>query len=72
MHVLLAALSASTTRRALELGALLGLVGGLVLAVVGLRSSLQKAALLVGGLLLALGFVLLIVAWHFGVNPYRH
>jgi hypothetical protein len=71
MHVLLAALSASTSRRTMELGALLGLVGGLVLAVVGLRSSLQKVGLLIAGLLLALGFVLLIVAWHYGVNPYH-
>lgn len=71
MHVLLAALSASTSRRAMELGALLGLIGGILLAVVGVRPSLQKPGLLIGGLLFALGFVLLIVAWHFGVNPYR-
>ena len=72
MHLLLAALSAHTSRRTLELGALLGLVGGLLLAFVGLRPSFQKAGLLAGGLLLALGCLLLIVAWHFGVNPYLH
>jgi|BarGraNGADG00212_2_1021979.scaffolds.fasta_scaffold18991_2 hypothetical protein len=71
MHVMIAALSASTSRRTMELAALLGLVGGLLLAAVAVRPSFQKVGLLLGGLLLALTFLLLIVAWHFGVNPYH-
>jgi hypothetical protein len=71
MHVMIAALSASTSRRTMELAALLGLVGGLLLAAVAVRPSFQKVGLLFGGLLLALTFLLLIVAWHFGVNPYH-
>jgi len=71
MHVMIAALSTSTSRRTMELGALLGLVGGLLLAAVALRPSFQKVGLLLGGLLLALTFLLLIVALHFGVNPYH-
>lgn len=67
MHVLLASLSASTSRCTMELAALLGLVGGILLAVVRVRPSFQKRGLLLGGLLLVLGFLLLIVAWHCGV-----
>lgn len=67
MLVLLAALSASTTRRMMEFGALLGLLGGIALAVGGLRHSFRKLGLLVGGGLLTAAFLLLIVAWHFGL-----
>lgn len=70
MHSLLAVLSASNSRRISEIGALLGLIGGLAL-VVSILPLLRRAGLIVGGLLLAAGFALLILALHFGVNPYH-
>jgi uncharacterized membrane protein len=71
MHTLLAVLSTSSTRRLSEVGALLGLIGGLAITLAGALRSRRAVALVVGGLLLALCFVLLIVATHFGVSPYR-
>jgi hypothetical protein len=65
MLATVAALTAHTTRRIAELGALLGLIGGLVLAA-GVLPSLRKTGLIVSGLLLALGFALIIYALHFG------
>jgi hypothetical protein len=61
---LLVGLIPRTARRLMELGALSGLLGGVAIAGVGLRPSWQKIGLLIGGLLLVLGFVLIIVAWH--------
>ena len=52
MHILLATLSASNTRRAMELGALLGLIGGLAV-VASTLPLLRRLGLIVGGLLLA-------------------
>ena len=70
MHSLLAVLSASNSRRISEIGALLGLLGGLALAVSTLP-LLRRLGLIVGGLLLAAAFALLILALHFGLNPYH-
>jgi len=60
MHVVMAVLSAHTTRRLFELGALLGFLGGIVLAFVPRFG--RRAA----GLLLAIGFVVMVCAIHFG------
>jgi hypothetical protein len=65
MLVTIAALTAHTARRITELGALLGLIGGLALAA-GVLPSFRKTGLIVAGLLLAVGFALIIYALHFG------
>lgn len=62
----IAVMSVRSSRRIMELGALSGLVGGLFIAAGGVRPSFQKTGLLVGGVLLVVGFVLIIVAWHWG------
>lgn len=65
MLVTIAVLSAHSARRIAELGALLGLLGGLALAA-GTFPSFRKSSAIVAGLLLAVGFALLIYALHFG------
>jgi len=70
MHLTLAALTAHDTRRVMELGALLGLVAGVLFAVAILPGA-RRLGLLIGGVLLAVGFALIIYALHFGVNPFK-
>jgi hypothetical protein len=65
MLATIAALTAHTARRITELGALLGLIGGLALAA-GEFPFFRRAGLIVAGLLLAVGFALIIYALHFG------
>ena len=65
MLATIAALTAHTARRITELGALLGLIGGLALAA-EVFPSFRKSSLIVAGLLLAVGFALIIYALHFG------
>jgi phage shock protein PspC (stress-responsive transcriptional regulator) len=65
MLMTIAALTAHTARRITELGALLGLIGGLALAA-GVLPSFRKVGLILSGLLLAVGFALIIYALHFG------
>ncbi len=60
MHIVIAVLSAHATRRIFELGALLGFLGGIVLAFVP-RLGRRPA-----GLLLAVCFVVMVIAVHFG------
>jgi hypothetical protein len=60
MHLMIAALSAHTTRRIFELGAGLGLLGGIVLAFV------PRIGRRLAGLLIAVCFALIIFAVHFG------
>jgi len=65
MLATIAALTAHTTRRITELGALLGLIGGLALAP-RVWPSFRKSSPVVAGLLLAVGFALIIYALHVG------
>ena len=65
--VLASTWSHQTTRRVLELGLLAGLVGAVVVAL----SFGRRLLLFVGGMLVALGFGLAILAVHFGVSPFR-
>jgi hypothetical protein len=70
MLALLATFSAASSRRITEIGALLGLIGGLILAG-STMPFLRRSGVALGGLLLAAGFVLIILAVHFGLNPYH-
>ncbi len=65
--VIAATWSARTSRRVLELGLLVGLIGGVILAL----SFGRRTALFAGGVLVALGFGLAILAVHFGMSPFR-
>ena len=65
MPAIVAALTAHTARRIAELGALLGLIGGLAVAG-GAFPGFRRIGLIAGGLLLAVGFALMIYALHFG------
>ena len=65
MFLTIAALTAHTARRITELGALLGLLGGIALAA-SVYPSFRQSGKLVAGVLLAVGFVLIIYALHFG------
>jgi hypothetical protein len=61
VHVIVAVLSAHATRRIFELGALLGFLGGITLAAMPRHGGHR-----IGGLLLAVGFVVMVYAIHFG------
>jgi hypothetical protein len=65
MFFTVAALTAHTARRITELGALLGLLGGIALAA-SAYPSLRQSGKVVAGVLLAVGFVLIIYALHYG------
>ncbi len=65
MLAILATLSAHSARRVFELGALLGLLGGVAVALRDVP-SLRRYSLIVAGILLIVCFVLLIYAVHFG------
>ena len=56
------------TRRITEIGLLVALLGGLVIAI----GSSRRAWVGLGGLLIAVGLAAALVALHFGVSPYRH
>lgn len=69
MLVTVAALSAHTARRLSELGALLGLIAGVAL-VLGTLPLMRRAGMMIAGVLLIVGFALIIYALHFGkVGP---
>src|SRR6266536_2934973 len=57
----------AATRRITEIGLLVALVGGLVIAL----GSSRRAWVGLGGLLIAVGLAAALVALHFGVSPYR-
>ena len=69
MLALIAALTAHATRQVTELGALLGLLGGVAVAVAAVQRYRQWG-LVAAGALLVVGFILIIYGLHFGVNPY--
>ena len=58
----------AATRRITEIGLLVALLGGLVIAV----GSSRRAWVGLGGLLIAVGLAAALLALHFGVSPYRH
>jgi hypothetical protein len=75
MTMLLAEWSFAASRRLTQIGLLLDAVGsGLIVLAAGLRLWRDHPAwlwlLLAGGVLLAGGFVLIILAVHWGVSPY--
>ncbi len=75
MLTLLAAWSFSLTRRLTQLGFLLDAIGaGLLVVAAGLRLWRDRPVwlwiLALAGVLLAAGFVLLILGVHWGVSPY--
>ena len=69
MAGLVGTLHYGSTRRLLEIALLLGLLGGIAIAV-GVVNRLTRPAALVGGLLVAVAFALAIVAVHYGVSPF--
>jgi len=69
LSLLALALKYKSSRELTELGLLAGAVGGLVVAL-GARRG--RSALVLGWLLVAVGFGLVIIAVHFGVAPFRH
>jgi hypothetical protein len=60
----------SASRQLTELGLLLCMIGAVVLAVTALTRH-RADGRVTGGLLLALGVLFLLVAVHYGVNPFR-
>jgi urea transporter len=68
LHTVLATFSYKSSRRLIEAGLLVGLVGGLGLAV----SGRSRGVTAIAGLLLAVGLGLVLVVVHFGVSPFRH
>lgn len=66
MTLLALNLTGHTGYRLAELGELLGLVGGLALLVGGMTPFGKRFGQTVGGLAIAIGFLLLIVATHSG------
>jgi hypothetical protein len=67
LHAVLATFSYKSSRRLLEAGLLVGLVGALGLA----ASGRSRAVAALAGLLLAVGLGLVLVVVHFGVSPFR-
>jgi drug/metabolite transporter (DMT)-like permease len=75
MEMLLAEWSFSVTRRLTQIGLLLDAIGaGFIVAAAGVRLWRDHPAwlwlLLAGGVLLAAGFVLIVLGLHWGVSPY--
>jgi hypothetical protein len=58
------------SHRLAEVGALLCMIGGFLLAGAGVRPSLQKWGLVAGGLTLAVGCAVLIIVMHWGESPF--
>jgi hypothetical protein len=71
-HPLLATFTYKHTRWLIQIGLLVGLVGSLGIAAGGTASRARTSALAIGGLLLAIGLGVVILAVHFGVSPFRH
>ena len=58
----------AATRRITEIGLLVAVVGGVVIAL----GSSRRTWVGLGGLLIAVGLAAALIALHFGVSPYRH
>ena len=69
MISVLAAFGFTVSRRMTELADLLGLIGAVLLALGALPFG-KRFGMVVGGLVLAVAFLLLGIAVHWGVNPY--
>ena len=72
MTILALTMTRHTGVRLAEVGELLGLVGGLALLAGGMTPFGKRAGQTIGGLCLALGFGLLIVATHWGHFGHLH
>jgi hypothetical protein len=57
----------AATRRTTEIGLLVAVIGGLVIAL----GSSRRTWVALGGLLIAVGLAAALLALHFGVSPYR-
>ena len=68
---LLSTFSYKHTRWLIQIGLLVGLFGSLGIAAGGTGGRARTSTLAIGGLLLAIGFGLVILAVHFGVSPFR-
>jgi hypothetical protein len=71
LHPLLATFTYKHTRWLVQIGLIVGLVGSLGVTAGGTSSRARTPALAIGGLLLAIGLGLVILAVHFGVSPFR-
>lgn len=71
LQPVLANFSYKQTRWLIQIGLLVGLIGSLGVAAGGTVSRARTPALAIGGLLLAIGLGLVILAVHFGVSPFR-
>ena len=67
--IVLASLSHSTSRKISELGFAIGILGALAVAAGSLPRPRARVAL-IGGLALAAGLALEVIAIHWGVSPY--
>jgi peptidoglycan/LPS O-acetylase OafA/YrhL len=70
MLLLLAAIHYSTSRRITEIGLLIALLGAAALAAAIVPAARRRSVPLAGGLLF-LGLLLVLIAVHFGVSPFR-
>jgi hypothetical protein len=55
----------------IEIGLFLGVLGGVGLVLAGVLPSRRPQAILVAGVLVGAGFVLALIAVHFGVSPFK-
>jgi hypothetical protein len=62
----------SASRRVTEIGLVVGAIGGATVLIGGGLPLIRRLAVPLGGLLLAAGLVLVLIAVRYGVTPYRH
>jgi energy-converting hydrogenase Eha subunit C len=60
----------AASRRLAEVGCLLGALGGIAV-LLSAAPLMRRVMVIAGGLLLAGGFVLLLVSIHYGASPFR-
>jgi hypothetical protein len=71
LHPLLATFTYKHTRWLTQIGLLVALIGSLGVGAGGVGSRGRTPVVAIGGLLLAIGLGLVILAVHFGVSPFR-